>query len=383
MAYSGGMRHIPSDRPAAPVDAKIRGLFLEIFVDAARDKGCNTTQLLRQVGLTPDIVATPYAWIRFDQYIAFTELVAEKTGDPMLGLELGASFSPSELGPFHVLTMTATTPLEVLHAYMKFQNHWQTNSSLELHRVDEERSEIRYFVERSDIWPRRQDAEFSLASINRCMREALGGLWRPSGVRFEHDISGQEAALRKTFRCPPLGDQEHSAIVIPSQILTTRLHTNTLFDLGHLKPVLETHLMDLMRIEPSQDIDLIEQTRLAITKRLASNKVTLLAVAYDVGMPERTLRRHLAQNNVTFRELLQTQRMRRACQLLESRANIPLEQLAEQLGYADAASFGRAFKSWKGVSPRRYASDLARGPTATTEFAINERGIDQSGSESP
>lgn len=359
MPYSRGMvRHVPSERPPAPVEAKIRGLFLEIFVDAARERGCNTAQLLREVGLTPDIVATPYVWIRFDQYIAFTELAAEKTGDPLLGLELGASFSPADLGPFHILTMTATSPLEVLQAYIKFQNHWQTNSSLELHQIDEERSEIRYFVERSDIWPRRQDAEFSLASINRCMREALGSLWRPSGVRFEHDISGREAALRKTFRCPSLGDQEHLAIVIPTQVLTTRLHTNTLSDLGHLKPVLETHLMDLMRIEPSEDIDLIERTRLAIIRRLASNNVTLSAVACDVGMPERTLRRHLAQNDVNFRDLLQTQRMRRACQLLESRANIPLEQLAEQLGYADAASFGRAFKSWKGMSPRRYASNL-------------------------
>ena len=352
------IRHTPSTRPTVQSDAKIRALFVEIFVNAAREKGCDTAQLLREVGLTPDIIATPYAWIRFDQYIAFTELAAEKTGQPLLGLELGASFSPADLGPFHVLTMTAATPLEVLQAYIKFQNHWQTHSSLELHQIDEDWSEIRYFIESGDIWPRRQDAEFSVASINKCMREALGNLWRPSEVRFEHDISGREAALKKTFCCPTLGDQEHSVIVIPTQMLVTRLQINKRPDLGYLKPVLETHLMDLMRIEPSQDINLIEKIKLSITRRLASNNVTLLAVASDVGMPERTLRRHLAQNEVSFRDLLQAQRMRRACQLLESRTNIPMEQLAEQLGYADAASFGRAFKSWKGVSPRSYSRAL-------------------------
>ena len=359
MAYSSGMtKRTSNSRPVAQGDAKIRVLFLEIFVNAAREKGCNTAQLLRKVGLTPDITATPYAWIRFDQYISFTELVAEKIGNPLLGLELGAAFSPADLGPFHILTMTATTPLEVLQAYIKFQNHWQTHSSLEFHAIDEQHSEIRYFIESGDVWPRRQDAEFSIASINMCMRGALGPLWRPTSVRFEHDTSGREAALKKTFGCVILGDQEHSAIVVPTQVMTTRLHTNAGSDLGHLKPVFETHLMDLMRIEPSQDIDLIEKIKIGITRRLASNNMTLLAVASDVGMPERTLRRHLAQNDVSFRDLLQTQRMRRACQLLESRAHIPMEQLAEQLGYADAASFGRAFKSWKGVSPRRYTRDL-------------------------
>lgn len=335
--------------------ARIRVLFLDFFIKAARESGCNTTQLLREVGLTRDIVESPYAWIKFSQYLAFTELVAEHTGNPLIGLELGAAFSPAELGPFHVLTMTLNSPLEVLRAFIKFQKHWQTHSSLGIHEVDEDRTELRYIAGNDDIWPRRQDAEFSIASIDMCMRQALGAQWRPLEVRFQHDVSTHRDALKANFNCAVRGDAAYTGIVIPSRLMEMSTTNTARSRLDHLKPVLETHLMDLMRVENDQDEDIIEKMKLAISKRLASNNITFFAVSTDLGVPERTLRRYLAQNNVSFRELLRTQRMRRACQLLESGAQIPLEHIAEQLGYADAASFGRAFKDWKGVSPRRFS----------------------------
>lgn len=335
--------------------ARIRVLFLDFFVKAARDHGCNTTQLLREVGLTRDMVEAPYAWIKFSQYVAFTELVAEQIRNPLLGLELGAGFSPTELGPFHVLTMTVSSPLELLHAYIKFQSHWQTHSSLEIYEVDDERTELRYVAGNDDIWPRRQDAEFSIASIDKCMRQALGTQWRLHEVRFQHDVSGHREALKANFNCPVQGDASHTGFVIPSRLMQAAPKNTARSGLDHLKPVLEAHLMDLMRVENNPDDNIIEEIKLSISKRLASNNITFFAVASDLGVPERSLRRYLAQNNVSFRELLRTQRMRRACQLLESGAQIPLEKIAEQLGYADAASFGRAFKDWKGVSPRRYS----------------------------
>ena len=347
--------HAAPDLSARLNPARIRVLFLDFFIKAARKSGCNTTQLLREVGLSSDIIESPYAWIRFSQYVAFTELVAERTGNPLIGLELGAAFSPAELGPFHVLTMTLSSPLEVLHAYIKFQNHWQTHSGLEIHEVDEDRIELRYIAGSDDIWPRRQDAEFSIASIDMCMRQALGAQWRPLEVRFQHDVSTHPQALKANFNCAVRGDAAHTGIIIPSRLMEKATTNAVRSRLDHLKPVLETHLMDLMRVEHDHDDDIIEKIKLSISKRLASNSITFFAIARDLGVPERTLRRYLAQNNVSYRDLLRDQRMRRACQLLESGAQIPLEQIAEQLGYADAASFGRAFKDWKGVSPRRYS----------------------------
>ncbi|NIZ12070.1 AraC family transcriptional regulator [Phaeobacter sp. HF9A] len=344
--------------------SRIRALFLDMFVKAARKHGCNTTQLLRDVGLSGDILDSPYAWVKFSQYVAFTERVAEQTGNPLIGLELGTGFSPAELGPFHVLTMTLSAPRDVLHAFIKFQNHWQTHSSLEVHEVDEERTELRYVAGNDDIWPRRQDTEFSIASIATCLRHALAGQWRPIEVRFQHDISAYRDVLKANFNCPVRGDAPHTGIVIPSRLLRMSEPPAARSRLDHLNPVLEAHLMDLMRVEQDQDDDIIEQVRLSISKRLAGTSVTFFAVATDLGIPERSLRRYLAQNNVSFRELLQQQRMRRACQLLESSAQIPLEMIAEQLGYADAASFGRAFKDWKGVSPRRFSRSATQRKTS-------------------
>jgi AraC-like DNA-binding protein len=46
-------------------------------------------------------------------------------------------------------------------------------------------------------------------------------------------------------------------------------------------------------------------------------------------------------------------RMRRACELLE-RTNLPVKQIADQVGYEDPLYFSRAFKSVWGIPPTEY-----------------------------
>jgi AraC-like DNA-binding protein len=67
-------------------------------------------------------------------------------------------------------------------------------------------------------------------------------------------------------------------------------------------------------------------------------------------MAERTLKRKLAEQGTSYTELLDRQRHTRALELLRTDATI--EQVADRLGYSDAANFTRAFRRWTGKSPR-------------------------------
>lgn len=74
------------------------------------------------------------------------------------------------------------------------------------------------------------------------------------------------------------------------------------------------------------------------------------AVAAELCMTSRTLRRHLADEGTSFRALRDEVLMTLAEELIGT-ARMKLSDVAERLGYSDAAAFSHAFKRWKGVTP--------------------------------
>lgn len=77
-------------------------------------------------------------------------------------------------------------------------------------------------------------------------------------------------------------------------------------------------------------------------------------VASELHMSVRTLRRRLNEEGTGYREVVEQTREHLAEELLVT-AGLTVEQVAQRLGYAEAASFVHAFRRWKGVSPRRWA----------------------------
>ena len=77
------------------------------------------------------------------------------------------------------------------------------------------------------------------------------------------------------------------------------------------------------------------------------------AVAGELLLTPRTLRRRLLDEGTSYKALTDEVRETLAEELL-SAANLSVEQIAERLGYSEAASFIHAFKRWKGQPPHSY-----------------------------
>lgn len=80
---------------------------------------------------------------------------------------------------------------------------------------------------------------------------------------------------------------------------------------------------------------------------------TLEEVAKALAKSPRSLRRKLEQEGTSFRTLVEEERRATATQML-SGSDMKLDELAIHLGYADTASFNRAFRRWMAMSPGEY-----------------------------
>jgi len=83
-------------------------------------------------------------------------------------------------------------------------------------------------------------------------------------------------------------------------------------------------------------------------------------VAAALHMSERTLRRKLADEGVSFRGLLDEIRERLAEELLVA-GGLSVAEVAERLGYLEVSSFSQAFRRWKGVGPRAFRATAGSG----------------------
>jgi AraC-like DNA-binding protein len=75
-------------------------------------------------------------------------------------------------------------------------------------------------------------------------------------------------------------------------------------------------------------------------------------VAKKLGMSERTLARRLAEEDVTFMELLQELKENLAIRYLED-DGMPISRIAWLLGFEEVSSFSHACRRWTGKSPRQ------------------------------
>jgi AraC-like DNA-binding protein len=87
-----------------------------------------------------------------------------------------------------------------------------------------------------------------------------------------------------------------------------------------------------------------------VADRLLDGEPPLEAVAKQLGKTERTLRRSLADEGVSYRVLVEEVRRRRADELLADPA-VSVAEVAFALGFSEHAAFTRAYKRWTGATP--------------------------------
>ena len=89
-------------------------------------------------------------------------------------------------------------------------------------------------------------------------------------------------------------------------------------------------------------------------------QITIRCLSLRARVSARTINRQLKRAGVSFRDLVNEERFRRACRLFQRPgANVTL--VAEQLGFSEVSNFSRAFRRVVGVSPSEYLRQHA-GP---------------------
>lgn len=130
---------------------------------------------------------------------------------------------------------------------------------------------------------------------------------------------------------------------------------------GYLHDVLRQRAdLALQALPPPESV--ADQVRHLLMELIPLAACEIRNAAQRLHMSHSTLTMRLAQEGVSYRELLEHTRYNLACHYL-STGKADIGEIAGMLGYSEVAAFSRAFRRWHGESPTHYRrGQRARAP---------------------
>lgn len=322
-----------------PEIASIRAsVLLSVVAQLDRQTG-KTDMLLAGHGLLRSQLEDPYGLIPMARYIAIFEDAAVHTGDATFGARLGSTFKPADIGPIGMLFSLSGTIRAALRRMARHVAVVQGATGIGVVEEDD-RLIWSYHLEDPRLWPRRQDAEYSVAATCQLVRSCFSAGWNPVEVHFEHGAPLDAGVLQRLLRCPLLFGQSANRIVVDNRD-ADRVYRSEDRD---LIAVLERHAADISA-RPASAPGFADQVKALIGIYLGHKPITLPTIAAELGLSVRTLQRRLAEEGVSLRQLVRGQRQ--AIIAHHRGATASKARIAETLGYADSTVFWRARKAWE------------------------------------
>lgn len=131
-----------------------------------------------------------------------------------------------------------------------------------------------------------------------------------------------------------------------------------------MRESLEAHAERMLRETESGLTELCRRIREVVTRELRGGDPSVQATAKALGVTPRTLQRRLSDGGTSYQAVVDEIRASLADRYLEG-DGLSVTEVAFLLGYSEASAFARAYRRWKGRSPKGASTPAARRPRAS------------------
>jgi AraC-like DNA-binding protein len=166
------------------------------------------------------------------------------------------------------------------------------------------------------------------------------------------------SVIEQHFGCPVICGASRNSIIFRAADALRPFITRNAELLSLLAPQFDRELKQQGVTE-----NFVERVRAAVQQKLTGRRPTIEDIAGALHISSRTLQRRLQEAGSSFQRVLEESRHELARSYLHNSA-LELNEAAYLLGYEDANSFVRAFRTWEGVPPARWREQQRAAATA-------------------
>ena len=336
------------DRPnstSTPV-AKVPNSWILHLGTLLDDRGCSSESIFRRCGIELDLPSEGENRVSSGQFASLVSEALRVTGDSGLGLDYGLGGRVSHFGILGYALLSAKDLRQAIDLVNRYYEIFEPAISFEFEIAPPQvyaRAVESTALGQFEIFAHEATLACT-AAVGRVLLEEPITLTRLTLCYPEPPHSRRYAAV---FGCQPEFDAPYTSIRFESRFLDTPLK----FSNPEMAEICRQQCERYLHASKEHNglILKVKQELLKTPGRFSRMDV----VAAALGMSVRSLRRHLSENRVTYQELLDQVRRDLAVDYLRN-SPLSVEQIAQLVGYGEAASFRKAFRKWTGKAPGEF-----------------------------
>ncbi len=329
-----------------------------VWGTVATSNAARVVRIAREEGLVRDAhpIATMLAAARVPagQMFDYWSFAARGLETSELPIAVAEKSCLEDLGLLGFLLLTAPSGLAALETFAAYGALLTDSRRWEVRRDgDRGTVELHMLASYAPSLGARISHEASFAHVVRGTRELCGEDVDPVSVSFRHARPRRALAHERVFRCTLVFDAPRDRIVYRARDLDVSPRAASPAMWGYLRSQADVVLRAL------SPRPVVVRAKEEVAAALLAGRVPDVAsVAATLGTTERTLRRVLSRESVSFRRMVDDARKERAKALLRA-PGVSITRAALDAGFADASAFSHACRRWFGRAPREVAGSGA------------------------
>jgi AraC-like DNA-binding protein len=321
-------------------------------VDALGEEGISAPRALHGTALKRADLKSPGTRVSYQQVETVFRNASRLSKDPAIAFRAGQRMHITAYGMYGYALLSSPTRAEGIGFAAKYGRILGTVADATFSRDEDTATYVlEPILSRNPLdGVYRSALEFAFATYQTLSRELYGTSFKFSCVRATYAPPSHAKIYGRIFECPILFDQpgnelEFDAAWIDHPMVRPDPITN----------VLAGEMCEQFLDDAGQEGGIVADVRRTLLEH-PGHFPGIEAIAAELSMHPRTLRRRLEAQQVTYREIVAEVRRRLAVEYLRN-TRMTNEEIAARLNYSDAANFRHAFLRWTGKSP----SDFRNG----------------------
>jgi AraC-like DNA-binding protein len=304
--------------------------------------GVRLPAVLHRAGLPQNLFEQTRVLVKTEELFALWHAIGEVSADPAIGLKLGTETKTERFHPSGIAALSTPNFGAAINHIGRYKQ--LTVPEEVLQETDKEEWSIQF------RWLLAVDSEptvlteYCFAWLLTIARHGSGTSLSPLRVEFVQPRLHIKT-IQRHFGCPVICGAPHNALVFRASDAQCPFVTRNAELLDMLAPQFEQELKQY-----SDQDSFTNLVRRAIQERLTGNRPGVEDIARSLHTSSRTLQRRLQDAGSSYQRVLDEARHQMARYYLGNSV-LELNEAAYLLGYEDAKSFVRAFRTWEGIPP--------------------------------